>query len=581
MIQSRPVTGGAAYSRRRSALRRHGLPLAAAALLALAGGLTVGAAHRPAEQEVAERYLAAWARGDLPAMHGMLTTEARDRTPLEQFRAAHERAARTATATRVRGGPAPEPRDGVIAVPVTVTTRAFGAIRTPLELPFRSEDGEPRVDWGEHLVFPGLRRGERLGARTRLPDRAALLAADGSVLARGDRVDGTASPADPEIAASIVGALGGAPSERAAELRAAGVPPGVEVGLTGLERALDAQLRGTPGGELLAGDRRLGAAEPRPAEPVRSSVVPRVQAAAVEALAGRVGGIVAMDPRTGEVTAAAGIGLSGLQPPGSTFKIITLAGALQAGITSPGRRYPVETYTTLEGVRLENNNAEPCGGTLFETFAKSCNSVYAPMGAELGDRRLVEASEAFGLNRPPGIAGAATSTIPSAGEIGDDLAVGSTAIGQGRLQTSALQMAVVAATVAAEGRRPRPTLLAGDRPRAERAVPAEVARVVGRAMRAVVRDGTGTAAAIDGVGVAGKTGTAELRTTVPPLPAPGGEGAAPPPPQEPATTSWFNAYAPFGEPRVAVGVMLEGGTGGGTAAPAARTVLAEALRYRG
>ena len=151
-----------------------------------------------------------------------------------------------------------------------------------------------------------------------------------------------------------------------------------------------------------------------------------------------------MDPRTGGVLAASGIGLSGLQPPGSTFKILTATGALEARADEPEHAYPVETKATLEGVELDNANGESCGGTLAESFAESCNSVFAPLGAQLGARRLVDVAERFGFNRDPGVPGAAMSTIPPAEEIGDDLAVGSSAIGQGRVQATALQMAIVA-----------------------------------------------------------------------------------------------------------------------------------------
>jgi cell division protein FtsI/penicillin-binding protein 2 len=579
MIQSRPVTGGAPYSPRRRALSRHLVPLVALALVAFIGGVVLGGGHRSGAEEVAERYVEAWERGDYEGMHRLLTDGARERTSLAVFRRAHERDAATATVTELRARRIPEPEDGVVAVPVTARTTVFGTIDTTLELPVSEDDGEERIAWRRYLAFPGVRQGERLERTTRLPTRATLLAADGTVLARGDdRVS-----QDPELSASIAGAIGPIPPERAAELRAEGVPAGASVGLTGLERALDDELRGKPGGNLRAGNRSLAVVAPAPADRVRSSIVPSVQRAAVAALAGRVGGVVAMDPSTGEVQAAAGIGFSGLQPPGSVFKIVTLAGALQAKITAPSKRYPVETFTTIEGVRLENANGESCGGTLRNSFAHSCNTVFAPLGARLGARRLVAAAEDFGFNAPPGIDGAATNTIPAADEIGDDLAVGSSAIGQGRVQATALGLTVVTATIAERGRRPRPTLLAGARPRFTRVIPARTARSVARAMRLVVQDGTGTSAAISGVGVAGKTGTAELRTTVTPQLQPGQTAPVPPAPEDTTdTTAWFTAYAPARRPRIAVTLMLvEAGAGGETAAPATKGVLEAALRRRG
>jgi hypothetical protein len=578
MIQSSPVTGGAAYSPRRAQLRRHGVWLVAAAALAFAAGIVAGMAGPSAEQDVAARYARAWERGDYAAMHGLLTEDARRATSLERFTQAHRRAAATATTLRLRAGTPAEPDDGTVRVPVAVRTRVFGPVRETVDLPVEEDGDTAAIAWKRHLVFPGLREGERLTRRTRLPERAPIRAADGTLLA-GEPLPGTQarSSSDPDLAASIAGTLGPIPPERARELRAEGVPSDAQVGLTGLERALDDEVRGRPGGDLRAGRRTLAISVPEPAAPVRSTIVPRVQRAAVEAIGPRVGGVVALDPRSGAVTAAAGIGLSGLQPPGSTFKILTLVGGLEQGITKPAKRYPVERETQLEGVDLENANGEACGGTLMESFAESCNTVFAPMGAELGAEKLVEVAERFGFNAPPGIDGAATSTIPPAGEVGDDLAVGSSAIGQGKVQASALQMAVAAAAIAARGRRPVPTLVAGARPRSVRVTEPGIAQIVARAMRAVVKEGTGTAAAIDGVGVAGKTGTAELRSTV--APPQGEEGATPPPAADPTdTTAWFSAYAPVSKPRVAVGVLLtEAGAGGATAAPAAKIVLAAAL----
>ena len=202
------------------------------------------------------------------------------------------------------------------------------------------------------------------------------------------------------------------------------------------------------------------------------------------------------------------------------------------------------------------------------------------MGAELGAERLVATAERFGFNEDPGLAGAARSTIPAAAEIGDDLAVGSTAIGQGKVLTTPLQMALVAAAIGEGGMRPRPTLLKGEKTEASRAIPANVARYVLRSMRAVVIGGTGVGAAIPGVKVAGKTGTAELRSTVNEDPVPPEDGEEPPPEDDPTDTdAWFAAFAPSGSPRVAVCVLLIAqGAGGETAAPAARHVIEAAVR---
>ena len=282
-----------------------------------------------------------------------------------------------------------------------------------------------------------------------------------------------------------------------------------------------------------------------------------------------------MRPGTGEVLALAGLATAAPQPPGSVFKIVTLAGALEAGVAEPADRYPVQTAAVLEGVELENANGELCGGTLANAFAHSCNSVFAPMGAELGAERLVEAAERFGFNEPLGYAGAAEPAIPPAGEIGDDLAVGSSAIGQGRLLSTPLHMAAVTAAIAADGAYVKPVLRRGARGERRPATDPQTAATIERYMRRTVVSGTGVAARIPGVGVAGKTGTAELRDSTP-EPEVAGDPAAVDDTTD--TTAWFVAYAPVRRPSVAVAVMLVGaGAGGATAAPAAREVVLAAL----
>jgi cell division protein FtsI/penicillin-binding protein 2 len=315
-----------------------------------------------------------------------------------------------------------------------------------------------------------------------------------------------------------------------------------------------------------------------------------MERAAVAALAGRLGAVIVLRPATGEILAIAGLPFSALQPPGSTFKIVTLAAALEASIARPQTKFPFSTYATLSGVELQNANGESCGGTLANAFAVSCNSVFAPLGAKIGARRLVKTAEELGFNQRPTIPGVAESTIPPAEQIGDDLAVGSSAIGQGQVQATTLQMALIAATIGDRGRRPTPTLALGDVTPPAPAIPPSVARTVRALMVGVVDRGTGTAAAIHGVRVAGKTGTAELRTTVCPK-SPNGPSASPrSQPQRPQqqqhcdaknpknTDAWFVAFAPAGAPRVAVGVLLVAdGAGGDTAAPVAHDVLVAAL----
>jgi cell division protein FtsI/penicillin-binding protein 2 len=330
---------------------------------------------------------------------------------------------------------------------------------------------------------------------------------------------------------------------------------------------------------LRAGGRLLATSRPRAGHTVRTTIDPDVQRAAVTALAGRYGGITAVRPRDGAVLAMAGLASSAPQPPGSVFKIVTLTGALQAHTTRPSATFPVQTSATLEGVELQNAHGESCGGTLMTAFAKSCNSVFAPLGVALGAKQLVATAERFGFNEDPGIAGAARATIPAASEIGDDLAVGSTAIGQGKVLATPLTMALAAAAIGEGGRRPRPTFLRGARRPTVQATTPAVARTVTRAMRGVVTSGTGVGANIPGVRVAGKTGTAELRSTVSQDPEPVDPSQPPVEEDTTDTDAWFAAFAPMHNPRIAVCVLLVAqGAGGETAAPAARVVLESALR---
>jgi cell division protein FtsI/penicillin-binding protein 2 len=282
------------------------------------------------------------------------------------------------------------------------------------------------------------------------------------------------------------------------------------------------------------------------------------------------------------VLSLAGIAYSAPQPPGSTFKIITLSGVLENRVVKSTATFPVQTSATLEGVELENANGESCGGTLANSFAHSCNSVFAPLGARLGADKLVKTAEAFGFNETPSLKGAQPSTIPGADAIGDDLAVGSTAIGQGVVQSTPLGLASVAATIGNRGIFVRPTLLKRGETRRTRAISARTARTVDRFMRLVVKIGTGVGAQIAGVTVAGKTGTAELRDTTPDPTATPDPGLPPPVVDDRTDTdAWFVAYAPAKKPRVAVAVLLVGeGAGGETAAPVAREILLRALKKR-
>ncbi|HEV7162029.1 MAG TPA: penicillin-binding transpeptidase domain-containing protein [Solirubrobacteraceae bacterium] len=568
----------------------------ALALVAFLVGAIVGSQHGgSAASKLADRFVTAWTHSEYLDMYADIDPASRRESSAGEFADAYQQAMRTATATRMKVTGRPRVSGGTVTVPVRVVTRLFGTLSLDFAVPV-AEAGEAglRVHWSRSLTFPGLRSGEQLSRRTSLPRRATLLARDGSVLAESPAgltaTEGTRSSPLGEAARAVIGTVGPVPSARRAVLEAEGVPANAIVGLSGLERALDDRLRGRPGGELLAGQRLLAYTAPRAAPAVNTTVSPTVQRAAVSALGGQLGGIVALQPSTGQILAVAGIGLEGLQPPGSTFKMITLTGVLQAHIANRHTVFPYATSATLDGVKLSNADGEECGGSLELAFAVSCNSVFTPLGVKLGAKRLVATAEAFGFNHETGVPGAAESTLPPAGEIQGELDVGSTAIGQGQVLATPLQMALVAATVADGGRRPQPSFLpASSSSPNPHVMSSSIARTVRHLMIEVVNEGTGKLAAIPGATVAGKTGTAELKSACKaPAESSTGEEAKETSKEEGCSSSesegkntdaWFAAFAPAFDPRIVVcALMVEDGAGGSTAAPVARQVLEAGLR---
>jgi peptidoglycan glycosyltransferase len=484
----------------------------------------------------AESFAASWARRDPAAMWLRLDKRSRAAYPRARFARLVRSAETAATVQSVRLGRVTEQRNGRFALPVAMPTRTFGTLRGTIVLSVHAEDGGARIAWAPHLRLPGLRAGEQVRRLVLArPTRADVLGADGRQLA--------ANPATAAIA---------------------GRPPSGSDRGTGLERLYDERLAGRPGAQLRFGDRVVATVKRRRGRSVRATIRPGLQRAAAAALGGKLGGVAVVRPRDGSVLALAGLAVSAPQPPGSTFKIITLSGALTARVATPSSSYPVRTSATLSGVTLRNAGGESCGGSLTQSFVDSCNSVFAPLGAKLGATRLVRMAEAFGFNERPRVPDAKASTIPAARELKDSLAVGASAIGQDRDLATPLQMAVVGATIGERGRRARPRIVRSDKVLRRRVVSTRVAAQVREMMLGVVRSGTGTAAAIPGVQVAGKTGTAELRpNSTNPKDA----------------DAWFVAFAPASKPTVAVAVMLVGaGFGGKAAAPIAREVLQAALR---
>ncbi len=509
--------------RRRRRRPRLGRWLVGLAILAAAGsGVYLWRSQEAAgdaRRDAAERFAAAWSSGDRAAMWRELTPRAQAATPERRFVEAYRNAEREAGVRKVRIGRIGPERDGRVGVPVAVETDVFGVLRGTLAVPVSGRGDEAGVDWDFSLRLPGLRRDEAVMRRSgQAPRRGLVLAANGAPLDSSALKDG-------------------------------------------LERLYADRLSGHASARLLYGDREIARTRVRRGRPVRTTIEPGLSRAAAAALGDRLGGVAVIRPRDGAVRALAGLAVSAPQPPGSVFKIITAAAALDKRVAKPSSTYPVRTAATLEGVTLRNAGGESCGGTLVNSFAHSCNSVFAPLGAELGARRLLAAAKAFGFGERPRIPNAKPSTI--ARELKDDLAVGAAAIGQDRDLATPLAMASVGATIAYGGRRAQPRVTTLQDLHRRRAVSSRAAHQVRSMMIDVVRYGTGTAAALPGVTVAGKTGTAEL---VPNSTDPKDANA------------WFVAFAPAEKPRVAVAVMLVGaGFGGTAAAPVAREVLSAAL----
>jgi cell division protein FtsI/penicillin-binding protein 2 len=556
-------------------------PLVALAVGAFAVGIAVGASS--SESEEAQRFADAWERQDFEAMYAEVSAGAKEEYSLNEFTSHYVDAQATATAVEVGTGEIVV-EDDTASFSATVETKAFGDVKGTIALPL---DDEGAVDWSPYMVFPDLEGGEQLGRETRLGERASILAADGSPLAEGPASART-SPLGAS-ALSIAGAMGSPSRKQDTAQYALGIPEGTLAGTSGLELAFNERLSGQPSGELFAmgeqGQKRtLATGQPTNGEDVKTTIDPDVQSAAVTALGDQYGGVAVIDAKTGDVRAVAGLAFSAPQPPGSTFKMITATAGLDAGVVSLDDEFPVESSNSLIGREISNAHDELCGGTFVRSFADSCNTVFAPLGVEVGMEKMVDTAEAFGFNKEPSMAApeALDALAPPAstlGEIDSDVALGETSIGQGQVLATPLEMASVAQTIANDGVRLPTSIVktAELRPEDEpvEVTSPETAQKVETLMLEVVRSGTGTAAQIPGIEVAGKTGTAELG---PAALAPGQvleEGEDPP--QE--ENAWFASYAPADKPELAIAVALFDTPGGGgtVAAPIAREIYTSAL----
>jgi peptidoglycan glycosyltransferase len=575
-------TTPSAVQRRRRLVTR-ALPLSIIAIVAFVLGASTGAPGSP-EKDAAQRFAEAWARGDLAAMYKELNAASRHSLDRKEFAAKYREAALVATLRRLSAGSAGDVVEvggrNVVPVPIEAGTVAFGRVSADLELPYT--DGG--IAWDPSLVFPGLKRGEHLENRVDLARRAPILARDGTPLAEGP-AEAREHPIG-NAAIDVTGEVGMASEEEETALARRGFPPETPVGISGIEQAFNTRLAGRPGGSLLAVAGKNGSAriisqsEPRAGAPVKTTIDPSLQQVAVSGLAGRAGGVAVLDARNGDVRALAGQAFSAPQPPGSTFKTVTTTAALQKGVVSLDDEFEIVNGVNVGGRFISNANGEYCGGTFREAFAESCNADFAPLGPKIGNDDLVATAERFGFNSPPTIYASRIveqvdppeSSIPT--EIGDELDLGVSAIGQGEVLATPLQMATIAQTIGNGGVRQPTSLVLNPKLRPEmkpvKVMSKKIAAELTELMVGVVTSGTGFAAAIPQAQVAGKTGTAELG------PKPGTEGEEEP---EQIKDAWFAAFAPAEDARLAVGVLLieAEAAGGEVAAPIAGQVLSAGI----
>ncbi len=381
----------------------------------------------------------------------------------------------------------------------------------------------------------------------------------------------------------------------------------VERGRVGFELAHNDELVGNKTEFLSILDELQG--HQQEGDNVTSSLDPAAQRAAVDGLAGRRGAVVAMVPSTGEIKAMVSIpeydpnavrnskafqrlntddtaplfnrATQGGYPPGSTMKVVTATAALDSGEFTPNSVLSGSSPIEIEGVPLSNSGGEQFGEIPMTTaLTNSVNTYWAQVGEKLGTDTMLKYMDRFGFNQKPQLDypgfQLTASGVYQGGRLldgSDRIDIGRVAIGQERLRVTPLQMAEVAAAVANEGELMEPRLwskVVDPDGRATKLDPARQSRVMSEQtaaqlndmMQSVVQEGTGTAAAVSGIDVAGKTGTAEVS---------GGSNQA-----------WVIGFAPADDPQIAIAVTVErtSGFGGPTAGPIFKAV-AEAILNRG
>ncbi|KQZ23786.1 peptidoglycan D,D-transpeptidase FtsI family protein [Microbacterium sp. Root553] len=384
---------------------------------------------------------------------------------------------------------------------------------------------------------------------------------------------------------------------------------------TGIERAMNADLSGTGSSAFFSEIERILSGQPQTGFSVELSLDTAAQTAAYQALQGLNGAVVAIEPKTGRILAMASTpgfdtnllathdadaanatydqlvadankplsnrAIAGdLNPPGSTFKLIVAAAAYESGDWTPDSTLPNPARFQLPG--SNNTVANAWGGTcgdgdtvtISEAIRLSCNIPMAELAVQLGDDKIREMAEKFGFNKS--FSTPLESTPSSYPQGLDDAQTALSGFGQGQVTATPLQIAMLSAGIANDGVIMNPRLVdtvigndlsvvrAFDDTEFGRALDATVADQVTASMVASVSNGAAQGARIDGVDVAGKTGTTE-------------NGNKP-------YTLWFTGFAPANDPEVAVAVLVEDGGGQGQsgsgdtiAAPIAKKVIEAVL----
>jgi peptidoglycan glycosyltransferase len=339
-----------------------------------------------------------------------------------------------------------------------------------------------------------------------------------------------------------------------------------------------------------------------------SVLAPAAQRAAADGLGGQRGSVVAIVPSTGEVKAMVSIpeydpnqvphhfaqlnrestaplfnrATQAGYPPGSTMKVVTATAALDSGELTPSSTFSGRSPVEIDGVPLSNSGGEQFGTIDMTTaLTNSVNTYWAQVGEKLGKDTMFKYMDRYGFDAKPRLDYPAFQLAASGVYEGnrllgpnDPIDIGRVAIGQERLRVTPLQMAEVAATVANKGELMEPRLwskVIDPDGRETNLSPSTQSRVMSEQtaselndmMQKVVQEGTGTAAAVSGIDVAGKTGTAEIT---------GGVNQA-----------WFIGFAPANDPKIAIAVTVErtSGFGGPTAGPIFKSVAEAILRGGG